>query len=129
MKIYIATRFQKKKIVRKWLRRFKELGYEPVADWTNHKSIKPYKENFELSEQYSIEAIRGVKDSDVFILISDEAGTGMYIELGRAISSYLERGKPKIYVVGKYNSRSMFFFHPSVNRRRTIQEVFEEIKE
>ncbi len=129
MKVYIAARFNKKQEVRHLYSKFKKLGHEIAADWTLHKLIKPYENNVKIAREYSVEDINAVRNCDVFILLSDEAGTGMYVELGAAISSNLEHGKPKIYVVGDHISRSMFYFHPSVNRRKTIDEVLEEIKE
>ena len=128
MKIYLAARFDKKQEVRDLYERFKKLGYEISADWTLHKPIKPYKNNPETARDYSIEDIDAVRNCDVFILMTDEAGTGMYVELGAAISSNLEHGKPKIYVIGEHTSRSMFYFHPSVNRRKTIDDVLQEIE-
>ena len=56
-------------------------------------------------------------------MLSDEAGTGMYVELGAAIASYLERGKPEIFVIGPHNSRSMFYFHPAVQRVDNLEGV------
>ena len=128
MKIYLVARFDKKQEVRDLYERFQKLGHEIVADWTLHKSIKPYENNPEIAREYSIEAFSAARNCDVFILMTDRAGTGMYVELGAAISSNLEHGKPKIYVIGRHTSRSMFYFHPSVNRRKTIDEVLEEIE-
>ncbi len=128
MKIYLAARFDKKQKVRDLYERFKKLGLEIAADWTLHKPIKPYENNPEVAREYSVEDIDAVRKCDVFILMGNEAGTGMYVELGAAISSNLEHGKPIIYVIGEYTSRSMFYFHPSVNRRKTIDEVLEEIE-
>lgn len=59
----------------------------------------------------------------MFILVSDEAGTGMYTELGMAMQRNSEEGSPQIYVVGNYLSRSVFYFHPAVNRVNNIEEV------
>lgn len=129
MKIYIAARFERKQEVRDLCRLLTEKGHEITADWTLHKPIKPYEKNQELAQQYSIEDINGVKDSDIFILLSDEGGSiGMYVELGIAILSNLMFGKPIIYIVGDYTSRSMFYFHPSVNRRKNINHVLKEIE-
>ncbi len=127
MKIYLAARFDKKQEVRNLYKRFQKLGHEIAADWTLHKSIKPYENNSEIAREYSAEDVDAARNCDIFILITDEAGTGMYVELGAAISSNLEHRKPKIYVIGEHTSRSMFYFHPSVNRRKTIDEVLEEI--
>ena len=126
MKIYLAARFDKKQEVQNLYERFQKLGHEIAADWTLHKPIKPYEDNPETAREYSIEDVDAARNCDVFILMTDEAGTGMYVELGAAISSNLEHGKPKIYAIGEHTSRSMFYFHPSVNRRRTIDEVLEE---
>lgn len=128
MKIYIAARFDKKQEVLNLYKRFQELGHEIIADWTLHKPIKPYENNPETAREYSIEDIDAARNCDIFILMTDEAGTGMYIELGAAISSNLEHEKPKIYVIGEHTSRSMFYFHLSVNRRKNIDEVLEEIE-
>ncbi len=128
MKIYIATRFERREEVSKLFQILKENGHEVSGDWTTHKPIKPFfEENKELSEEYSIEDIEAVKDSDVFILLSDAGGTGMYVELGVAILSNINLGRPKIYIVGEHNTRNMFFFHPSVNRKKDINDVIKEI--
>lgn len=128
MKIYIAARFNKKQEVLSLHERFQKLGHEIVADWTLHKPIKPYENNPETAREYSIEDVDAARNCDIFILMTDESGTGMYVELGAAISSNLEHEKPKIYVIGEYTSRSMFYFHPSVNRRKNIDEVLREIE-
>lgn len=127
MKIYIAARFNKKQETLNLYEQFRKLGHEIIADWTLHKPIKPYENNPELSRDYSIEDIDAAGNCDIFILITDEDGTGMYIELGAAISSNLAYGKPKIYIIGEHTSRSMFYFHPSVNRRKNIDEILKEI--
>ncbi|MBS3175938.1 hypothetical protein J4457_01745 [Candidatus Woesearchaeota archaeon] len=118
----------KKQEVRDLYEQFKKLGHEIATDWTLHKPIKPYENNPEIAREYSVEDVDAARNCDVFILMTDEAGTGVYVELGAAISSNLEHGKPKIYVIGKHTSHSMFYFHPSVNRRKNINEVFEEIE-
>lgn len=128
MKIYIAARFDRRHEVLELYKLILEHGHEITADWTLHKPIKPYEQNEELAAKYANEDIEGVKNCDVFIILSDEGGsTGMYVELGAAILSNLKCGKPKIYVIGD-KLRSMFYFHPVVNRRKNINEVFEEIE-
>lgn len=49
-------------------------------------------------------------------------------ELGVAIASHLKHGKPKIYVIGDHTARLMFYFHPSVSHRRTMDEVLGELE-
>ena len=128
MKVYIAARFGKKQEVLAMQKLLLEKGYEIIGDWTPHKTIRPYKENQELAKQYSIDDINAVRDCDVFIILSDEAGTGMYAELGAAILSNIKFGKPVIYVIGKYSLNLMFYFHPSVNRREDINQVIKELE-
>lgn len=126
-RVYIASRFDRKQEVVELCKRFKKLGYEISVDWTVHEPIKPYEDNIAHARQYSIEDMRGIIGCDLFVLLTDKEGTGIYAELGAAIFSNLEHGKPKIYVVGDYLSNCMFYFHPSVNRRKTIDEVIKEI--
>ncbi|MEK6830093.1 MAG: hypothetical protein AABY15_08315 [Nanoarchaeota archaeon] len=73
--------------------------------------------------------MEGARKSDVFILLTDEAGTGIHSELGGAIDHCLLFKKPIIYVVGKHLDSSMFFFHPCVKRRATIDDVIMELGE
>jgi len=127
--VYIAARFGLKDEVKNMQKQLHELGYETIADWTDHQLIKPYEKNVGLSKEYAIEDIDAAKDCDIFILMSDDSGTGMYVELGAAIASHTEKGTPKIYVVGENKSRSMFYFHPSVNRIDTFDEVLEDVKD
>jgi len=128
MKIYVATKFQEKEKALGIIKELKELGHEISCDWTTHKSIKPYQNNQELAKRYSQEDINGVLNCDIFILIiDDELGGGMNIELGAAIASNLKSGKPKIYVIGKYE-KSMFAFHPSVKIRNSVKKVISEIE-
>lgn len=129
MKIYIAAKFQEKERVRKLFKLVKDKGHKITADWTLHKSISPYIENQELSKDYAIEDINGVKDCDIFIQLSHpEGGIGVFIELGAAILSNIIYGKPKIFIIGDHNSRSMFYFHPSVKQRKNIEGVLKEIE-
>lgn len=125
--VYVAARFAKKDEVREIFLKLESLGYVPSEDWTQHKLIKPYVNNPKLSEEYAVVDINGAKNADLFILISDEAGTGMHTELGAAIANNIDYKKPDIYVIGLRNARSAFFYHPTVKRRLTIDEVIEEI--
>ena len=126
---YVSARFAQKEEVKKIYSQLKKLGYSIPHDWTQHKPIKPYSKNSELAEKYAIKDIEGSRKSDLFIIITDDAGTGMHSELGAAISNNIEFKKPLIYVIGNYLDRSVFFFHPSVKRRTTIEEVIEELKD
>jgi len=127
MKFYVAARFGLKDQVRGIYKTLQDKGHEIIADWTEHKPIKPYDENQNLSRDYSIEDIDAAMSCDVFIFISSDAGTGMYVELGAAIANNIKSGSPKIYAIGEHIARSMFYFHPSVIRKNTLEEVFEDL--
>ena len=127
MKFYIASRFGLKEEVRVLYKTLEDKGHEIIADWTQHKTVKPYSENKELSREYAIEDINGAMNCDVFILISNEAGTGMYTELGAAIANNIKFGTPKTYVVGEHIDRSIFYYHPSVKQMSTTEEVFKDL--
>ena len=62
------------------------------------------------------------------ILLTSDAGTGIYVEIGAAIQHRIEFGKPVIYVVGNNIKRSMFYFHPTVNRLKNIEDLIAKIK-
>lgn len=127
MKCYVAARVDKKEMVQKIHGVLKLSGYEIADDWTTHAVMKPYENNIAASTDFAIRDLNSASTSDLFILITDEHGAGMYTELGVAIASFIEHGRPKIYVIGDYTNRSMFFFHPAVQRRATFEEVLLEI--
>lgn len=128
MKFYISSRYSKKEEVRRIYDTLRQKGHEGIGDWIEEKDIKPYEKNIKLTKKRAIKNTEGIRNSDVFILITDEAGTDMYAELGIAISSQLDNGKPIIYIIGDYQSRSSFFFHPLINKRKTIEEILRELE-
>src|SRR3989344_1205879 len=128
MKIYIASAFTEKELVAQLFERAKSLGFEIAGDWTIHRLVKPYEENKEISKQYAEEDISSVRNSDVFILLSNQEGsTGAHVEFGAALALAKEKGKPKIYVVGDHTSRSLFYYHHLVNIRKDIEDIFQEL--
>lgn len=129
MKVYVAAKFDEKDKVKKAHDLLKEKGHEITVDWTLHKLIKPYVENVDLARKYSERDMNGVKECDVFILFTDnkKTNTGMYVELGAAIFSNVTIGKPKIFVIGEDTTYGVFFFHPAVIHKKTIEEVLAEL--
>lgn len=78
-----------------------------------HKPIKPYEENQNFAEEYAAEDIEGVKNSDIFIPISEEE-----ISRGAAIMLNTHSGKPRIFVAGAANS--MFWKKYSIGSGATL---------
>jgi hypothetical protein len=129
MKFYISSRFTHKEKVRHIQNRLVSLGHEITCDWTRHEDKRPFEKNKVVAARYAEEDIGGVRDCDVFIALCDDSAgsTGMHTEIGAAISSMIDRKRPRIYVVGK-DFDAMFYFHPLIRRRETIDEVFKELK-
>lgn len=137
MKFYIAARFDKKEDVNKIYGKLKEKGHEVHTDWTLHEPFYPYSSNPALSAHHSAEDIDGAMGCDVFVLFADEShnghtnshnhGRGMFIELGAAIATFIENGRPKVFVIGPDNDKAIFHFHPCVTRLDTIEEVLDKI--
>lgn len=123
MKFYIAGRFPQKDKVREVQDRVREKGHEITADWTSHDDIKDFFQQKRLSEEYALEDVEGVRECEVFVLIGNEEGRGSHLELGVALASNTE----KIYVIGQQRDEFLFYFHPEVERRESIDEVLEEI--
>jgi nucleoside 2-deoxyribosyltransferase len=129
MKFYIAARFLRKDDVKNAHKIIKERGHEIAYDWTSHQNIMPFEENPDKSSDYASKDIKGVLDSDVFIALCDksEGSTGMHTEIGAAMVSFILRGKPLVYIVGKENSKAMFYFHPASKRFSDLEEVLSDI--
>lgn len=106
----------------------KNNGHEIHTDWTEHLPPKPYNSDIKKSSEFAVIDIEAAMKCDVFVLLSDETGAGMYTELGSAMANKINMGSPYIYIIGNYLARSMFFFHPEVKRKNNIKEVFEDLK-
>ncbi|MCC7570240.1 hypothetical protein KO465_02750 [Candidatus Micrarchaeota archaeon] len=129
MRFYVSGRFYDREKIIEVFQYLKSRGYEIANDWTEHKNLRgEYGENMELSVKYTNEDVEGVRNCDVFVLISDkQGGTGMHTEFGIALNSLLEKNKPKIYVIGEHTSRCMFYFHPKVKRMKNLDEVLNDL--
>src|SRR3989338_3621718 len=127
MKFYISAMVALAEEVREMYSILEERGHEIAFKWTEFENPKSYGENQDISARLSDQCIKGAVSSDVFILCSDDAGTGMYVEFGAAILAHLNDKKPLIYVIGDHHSRSMFNFHPSVHRRIYLGDVLLDI--
>jgi len=127
MKFYIASRVKNRELVRNIHDTLSELGHETLSDWIDERNIIPYENHPEESKVRSIQCVNYCTNADVFVLISDEGGAGMYTELGVVLASSKLNDKPKIYVIGNYLNRSIFFFHPAIKRFKNFEEVLEDL--
>ncbi len=127
MKFYVAAGFEEKERVREIYEMLKNRGHSITCNWTFHKSIQPYTDNLDLARDYTTEDIAGVCHADIFILLTKGAGKGAHVELGAAIAMHATSGKPKIYVVGEEKDKQMFYFHPLVSQKKSIEDVLAEL--
>lgn len=129
MKFYIASRTAKKDDVLAIYELIKEKGHEISYDWTSTWTMdRPYEPKAEMIGALAHEEIQGILNSDIFVIISDEKGTGMYIELGAAIAKNIETGSPKIYTIGEHNNTTVFHFLSCIKRKNDFSEVLEDLK-
>lgn len=128
MKVFVSGKFEKRQEVRKLMDLLISLGHEISCDWTTHVPCKPYVENQERARKYGEEEVNGICSCDVLIYLSEETGTTLNMELGAALALAKKTGKPKIFAVGKFNSKSPWFFHPLVKRVDSLDEALEELK-
>ncbi len=123
MKWYIASRMRHKRIINSFLD-FLKLNNQSIAfEWSKLGSLKPYSKNQESSAQIAQEISNALKETNIFVLITDSAGTDMFIELGIAISMWDANQNLKIYTVGEHNQRSLMHFHPAIKRVKTLKEL------
>ncbi len=127
MNIYVSSRFNRKQDVRALYKELEAKGHTITRDWTAKPVMKPYDADPAMSAENAATAVIAVQEADAHIILADEDATGLYVELGAAIASQLQTGKPKIFAVGDHNARTMFYFHPAVKRVKSIQEAVEQL--
>lgn len=127
MKVYVSSRFNRKEEVRSLFRALAAKGHTITRDWTQDPVIKPYDADPDSSKSHAIESAKAITGADCHILLTDETATGSYVEFGIAVASNIATGKPRIIVVGSHNARTMFFFHPSVERVETPEEALAKL--
>lgn len=124
MKWYFASRMRHREFIDKIVNFLESYNHSVVYDWSKLGSLKPYTENSNKTSLIAKEISDALKDVDIFVLIADEAGTDMFIELGIVIGRWLDNKKTKIYVVGEFNDRSLMHFHPAIKRLDKLSDVF-----
>ncbi len=118
MKFYFASRYRHKEKLLKISKLLEAKKHKVVSSWLSVPSLKPYEENKKESRKMAAQIVREIKSCDVFVLISDRAGTDMFVESGIAIAF-----KKKIYVVGRWGKRSLMHFHPSIKHIDKLEEL------
>ncbi len=123
MKIYFTSRYKNKEKILSLTDILEKNKHKVVSSWINEPLLKPYSQNEKqcglMAKKIEAEIIK----SDIFILISDRAGTDMFVELGIAIAC-----NKKIFIVGKYNKRSLMHFYPKIKHINTMDDLLKIIK-
>lgn len=126
-KVYIASRFAKKEEARSLLKKLDAQKYESVTIWLDFPNLRPLEENLTKTKECAEKCLVAINTCDIFILLSDEAGTGMYIELGAALSQSVQFSKPKVFVVGPHGTNSIFSYHPNITWLQNLDELFKRL--
>ncbi len=131
MKFYIAAHISQKAKVIRICQFLKRKGHNIPVEWASLPSvaIKGRNRNPERPQQIAIRDMEGIRSCDIFILLSEpSSGRAKYVELGAAIATFLEMGKPRIFILGKKKDQSIFYFHPAVERMKTISDILAAVE-
>lgn len=118
--------------------RLREAGHHITHDWTRNetgdKLLGGQQAKFDNPEESARRAdldLRGVLDSDAFILVTtnEKVGKGMYVELGAALAKSALSGLPNIYAFGPRNHSSIFYFHDYVIPNMTLDQIIDDLAE
>jgi hypothetical protein len=121
VKVYVAGRSAIRDGVEDAIKKLISAGFEITFDWTKYPRMV-YKDDPELAQKYSLLELEAISVCDAFILISDEEGRGMYVEMGYALA--LDKS---IYVIGKHNTKPIFMYHPAIIKMDKIEEVIKKL--
>lgn len=98
------------------MQRFRDAGVDITYDWT---PLVGQKFSDEQLGKYGIEEINGVKNADLFFMLSP-ARHGTHVELGIALAS----GKPVVMVDDPHAEKKTFYFVPNVFRFSSLDAAF-----
>jgi len=124
MKWYFASRTRHREFINKIVDLLKSKNHSVVYEWSKLGLLEPYHEDSDKSSLVAKEISDALHDVDIFVLISDKAGTDMFVELGIIIGRWLGNKKVRIYAVGKFNDRSLMHFHPAIKRVDKLSDIF-----
>ena len=140
LKVYLAGRITRQEEVRTILTQLREAGLEVTRDWTwttaitNEQEAGAFRKRdyTELNPKYHTEAdecLNAVLEADVFIILSDENGSGMYVEMGAAFAAHKIRNKPRLlYAIGPHFDRMLFYQHQTIQRVKSVEEVLGDLR-
>jgi len=131
MKFYVAAFVEEKQRVQAIHARLRASGHSVTADWTVPLDIDGEERDRHPQRVAAVAErdMNGVRECDVFVLLAEPPdGRAKYAELGAAIMSRVTSGRPKVYVLGEQTHQSVFFYHPAVERVRSLGEILQGIE-
>jgi len=126
LKWYFASRTKHISFIGKLSKFLESNGHSLVFDWSKLDALTPYNKNIEKSTALANQISKSLKETNIFVMLSDEGGTDMFIELGIVLERWMRGEKVDIYCVGRHNDRSLMQFHPGIKRVQKLRDVFLE---
>ena len=128
MKFFVTGRSTNSEGVERVFQTILARGHSITFHWTSLPQTKPYAENTEAAEHFAEQAVRGVTEADIYILLSHADGNGVFAELGAALATWESGRKIKIYAVEPQNKGvAMFHYHPAITWVNSLEEVWKDI--
>jgi len=129
MKFFVTGRSTSYERVKQTFNTIEQAGQQVTLRWTDLPMIKPYNVNAHKAAEYSLQQIKGIEESDVFVIYAHTDGTGVFTEFGAALALSQFRGTPKIYAIGDdaVKSAAMFHYHPLVIWKDSIEDILSEV--
>ncbi len=103
MKFYIASFVGERERTQEIQAHLRDRGHEITIDWTSFPGVPTSERNdrHDEVEAIAVRDLEGIQAAEVFVLLAGVAdGRAKYAELGAAIMSAVQNGKPRIYVLG-----------------------------
>jgi hypothetical protein len=126
MQWYIASRTKHVEKIKQITDVLTKQGEHVTSDWVNYGKLAPFEEHMDEVAKLTSDVVASILASDIFVLISDQEGTDMFVELGIALARKSEKPENRIYIVGPYAKRSLMQLHQGIIHVGTIDEVLKK---
>jgi hypothetical protein len=125
MKIFVTGQWDSREEIQQIYNVLINEGHTITHDWTVSDGIGSPEDNRHEAGKRAAKDLDGVLAADAYIYCSNHLtpGRGMYVELGAALAAQKLTGKPQVYLVGKLNFPSVFYFHPQVQLHKTLDDL------
>ena len=136
-RIFVSGQINDFETVREVQEALKAAGHTITHDWTTNEtgaqmlgSRESKLANIKEATRRATNDIRGVLSADVYVICTNnqDAGKGMYVELGAAIAVAESSVDFKVYLLGDMNHMTIFYFHPKVQRVESMEALLEDLE-